>query len=82
MPLTQAQARTISIIEFRDQDGNVQGGVVGGTLRETFGVTSHPRYGDTEPRRFRYEDVAEVLSSEPRNPVHLATFGRLMRGFQ
>lgn len=80
MQFTQSKARQTSTIEFRHTDGSIQGGVVGGTVRETFSVVSHPRYGDTASRRFRYEDVAEVLSSTPRRPVELPTFSRLMNG--
>lgn len=77
---TQAKARKTSIITFRHVDGSEQGGAVGGTIRDTFSVVSYPRYGDTTARRFRYEDVEEILSSTPRTPVHLPTFSRLMGG--
>lgn len=78
MIFTQTQARKTSTIRFRHVDGSEQGGVVGGTIRETFSVVSHPRYGDTTARRFRYEDVAEIIESTPRTPVHLPTFSRLV----
>jgi hypothetical protein len=80
MKFTQAKARQTSIIRFRHIDETEQGGVVGGTVRETFSVVSFPRYGDTKSRTFRYEEVAEVLESTPRTPVNLPTFGRLMSG--
>lgn len=76
----RAAARETSYIEFRHTDGSIQGGMVGGTIAETFSVVSVPRYGDREARKFRYEDVAEIIKSEPRNPVHLPTFNRLMGG--
>lgn len=77
---TQAKARNTSTILFRHVDGSEQGGVVGGTVRDTFSVVSFPRYGDTTGRRFAYSDVEEVLESTPRKPVHLSTFGNLMGG--
>lgn len=78
MKFTRATARKTSIIEFRHIDGSTHGGVVGGTVAETFSVVSYPRYGDTKSRRFKYTDVAEVLSATPRNPVHLEHFGKLL----
>ena len=77
---TRALARKTSTIEFRHTDGSVQGGVVNGTVADTFSVTSLPRYGDTKGHRFRYEDVAEVLEVTPRQFVSLPTFDRLMGG--
>lgn len=79
-PFTRAQARQTSILTFRHIDGTEHGGACGGTTPETFSVVSHPRYGDTKPRRFRYDEVAEVLRADARNPVPLATFSRLMSG--
>lgn len=78
MAFTREAARVTSIIEFRHVDGSVHGGVVGGTIRDTFSVVSYTRYGDTKQRRFRYEDVAEVTHATPRVYVPLETFSRLM----
>jgi hypothetical protein len=80
MRWNQTAARRTSIVEFRHVDGTLHGGAVGGSQRETFAVVSYPRYGDTDSRRFRYDEVAEVLSSTPRVTVPLATFSRLMGG--
>lgn len=80
MTFTRALARQTSVVEFRHTDGTIHGGVVNGTIAETFSVTSFPRYGDTRSRRFRYDEVAEVLSATPRQYVHLPTFNRLIGG--
>lgn len=80
MKFTRTLARKTSIIEFRHTDGTLQGGLVGGTVKDTFSVVSYPRYGDTKQRRFRYEDVAEILEIEERHPVHLPEFSRLTKG--
>lgn len=77
--LTYAKARQISIIEFTHVDGTEHGGAIM-AQRTTFSVVSFPRYGDTERRRFRYEDVASYRVVERRQPVHLPTFERLMGG--
>lgn len=80
MRFTLAVARRTSIVEFRSSAGGVEGGVVLGANAEAFSVVSFPRYGDTVSRRFRYDEVVEVLSATPRRPVELATFSRLMGG--
>lgn len=80
MRFTRSMARATSIIEFRHTDGTIQGGVVVTPAADTFGVVSHPRYGDTKSRRFRYEDVAEVHHQATRACPPLSQFDRLMRG--
>lgn len=77
---TRAKARQTSIVRFRHVDGTEQGGVIGGTYADHFTVVSHPRYGDTKGRAFRYDQVAEILEATPRSYVPLPTFGRLMSG--
>lgn len=80
MAFNRAEARKTSIIEFRHVDGSLHGGIVHGTRPEEFAVVSGPRYGDTKGRWFRYDDVVEVLRADPREYVHLPTFGKLMKG--